>query len=206
MMNKPNWDLIFRIIVVGDSGIGKTCLIDRYCNSVFNPLHEITVGVEFGSKIVKLNNGTTIKAQFWDTAGQETFRSITKSYYRNSAGIVLCYDITCRETFDHLERWLSEIKDICDKDSKIILIGTKGDLPARRAVTAKEGKQFAWNHDMLFYEVSSKDNTMVREMFNLLFTEIHTGYIRGTLKSGIKSTSGNYPLVSDGGYRQRCCS
>ena len=119
---------VLKIILIGDTGIGKTCLIDRFCNNNFNPTHDITIGVEFGTKIIGIKESGEsigIKAQFWDTAGQEAYRSIVRSYYRSASGVILCYDVSQYLSFKNVISWLNEVKNECDVGTKIILVGTK---------------------------------------------------------------------------------
>ncbi len=118
-------------------------------------MHDLTIGVEFGARLITIDN-QQIKLQIWDTAGQESFRSITRSYYRDAAGALLVYDITRRETFNHLERWLEEARQNGNPNMSIMLIGNKSDLEHRRAVSTKEGEVFASSNRLIFLETSAK--------------------------------------------------
>lgn len=203
MNNHSDYDFLFRIIIIGDSGVGKTCLLDKYCNNHFSSNHDATVGIEFGTKTTKFNfkgKNIIIRSQFWDTAGQEAFRSITKSYYRNVAGVILCYDTTQRFSFDHLNHWINVIKKECPQDSKIMLVGTKIDMKDQKSVSTEEGEIFARDNNMLFFEVSSKKDILVNEMFEIFLTEIYKGYINGIITSGIKNLGDmqmNFNLATD---------
>jgi len=192
MAEVQNHHLTFKIILIGDSGVGKTCLIDKFCHDHFNPLHEITIGVEFGSRVVNLelpDKNIRVKCQFWDTAGQEMFKSITRSYYRGVAGIILCYDMTRTETFYRLNTWLQDIRRECDPGSKIILIGTKLDLYHLKKISTEEGQKYAKENNMLFYEVSAKTGINIKDAISKLIHEIYNGYIAGAITNGVKDVN-----------------
>ena len=144
-------------------GVGKSCLLLQFTDKRFHHDHELTIGVEFGSRIVEMD-GKSVKLQIWDTAGQEAFRSITRSYYRGAAGALLVYDITRRETFEKLASWLKDAKQYSTTDMSIMIVGNKSDLDAKREVSFEEGKQFAENNDLLFMEVSAKSGQNVEEV------------------------------------------
>jgi len=137
-----SYDYLFKYIIIGPSGVGKSCLLLQFTDKRFHTDHDLTIGVEFGARIVNID-GKQIKLQIWDTAGQESFRSITRSYYRGAHGALLVYDITRRETFNHLKGWLAEVREHSTKDMVIMLIGNKNDLEHKRAVTYEEGRKFA---------------------------------------------------------------
>ena len=129
---------LFRLIVVGDSGVGKSCFVQQFLDGTVRETHDVTVGVEFGSKNIKVA-GKEIKMQVWDTAGQENFRSITRSYYRGAIGAFLMYDLTRRETFDHILAWVQEVKANGNPFMQFFLIGNKNDLHSERKVSTQEG-------------------------------------------------------------------
>jgi Ras-related protein Rab-2A len=143
--------------------VGKSCLLLQFTDKRFQPMHDLTIGVEFGARMITLDN-KPIKLQIWDTAGQESFRSITRSYYRGAAGALLVYDITRRDTFEHLTRWLEEARQSSANDMVIMLIGNKSDLESRRAVSTKEGELFAEEHGLIFMETSAKEDHNVEEV------------------------------------------
>jgi small GTP-binding protein len=147
---------LFKYIIIGDTGVGKSCLLLQFTDKRFQPVHDLTIGVEFGARMVNIDQ-KQIKLQIWDTAGQESFRSITRSYYRGAAGALLVYDITRRDTFNHLTRWLDEAKQNSNPNMVIMLIGNKSDLDHRRAVSYKEGEQFAEQNGLIFLEVRCRD-------------------------------------------------
>ena len=154
--------IIFSNIVA----VGKSCILLQFNDNKFREQHEITIGVEFAAKIIELD-GKFIKIQIWDTAGHEAFQSITRTYYRGAAGALLVYDITRRDTYIHLIKWLSELKENAPKDITIILIGNKNDLENERQVSYEEGENFAKENGLLFLETSAKTANNIAEAFNL---------------------------------------
>ncbi|RLM65787.1 ras-related protein Rab-2-B [Panicum miliaceum] len=170
---------LFKYIIIGDTGVGKSCLLLQFTDKRFQPVHDLTIGVEFGARMITIDN-KPIKLQIWDTvrlplsalrcyfpspAGQESFRSITRSYYRGAAGALLVYDITRRETFNHLASWLEDARQHANANMTIMLIGNKCDLSHRRAVSYEEGEQFAKEHGLIFMEASAKTAQNVEEAF-----------------------------------------
>ncbi|KAE8659800.1 Ras-related protein RABB1c [Hibiscus syriacus] len=158
---------LFKYIIIGDTGVGKSCLLLQFTDKRFQPVHDLTIGVEFGARMITIDN-KPIKLQIWDTAGQESFRSITRSYYRGAAGALLVYDITRRETFNHLASWLEDARQHANANMTIMLIGNKSDLAHRRAVTTEEGEQFAKEHGLIFMEASAKTAQNVEEVSSTL--------------------------------------
>lgn len=161
---EASYDYLFKIIIIGDSGIGKSAILFRFADDIYNESYISTIGVDFKIKTIFIN-GKIIKLQIWDTAGQERFRTITTSYYRGSHMIFLCYDITDRQTFSNLEMWSEEIKKFASHNVKVTVCGTKLDLEYRRQVSIQEGKAFADKHGFDYYETSSKQNKNVDELF-----------------------------------------
>jgi len=170
---------LFKYIIIGDTGVGKSCLLLQFTDKRFQPVHDLTIGVEFGARMITIDQ-RQIKLQIWDTAGQESFRSITRSYYRGAAGALLVYDITRRDTFQHLTRWLEEARQNANQNMVIMLIGNKSDLDHRRQVSFDEGEKFAKDHGLIFLETSAKTAANVEEAF------IHTAQkIYENIQSGI---------------------
>eukprot|EP00026_Physarum_polycephalum_P013657 Phypoly_transcript_14082.p1 GENE.Phypoly_transcript_14082~~Phypoly_transcript_14082.p1 ORF type:complete len:213 (+),score=30.18 Phypoly_transcript_14082:68-706(+) len=159
-----SYAFLFKYIIIGDTGVGKSCLLLQFTDKRFQPVHDLTIGVEFGARMITID-GKQIKLQIWDTAGQESFRSITRSYYRGAAGALLVYDITRRETFNHLTNWLEDAKTHANSNMTIILVGNKSDLEHRRAVSFEEGSAFAKEHGLIFLETSAKTAANVEEAF-----------------------------------------
>ncbi|XP_055356585.1 ras-related protein Rab-2A [Paramacrobiotus metropolitanus] len=163
---------LFKYIIIGDTGVGKSCLLLQFTDKRFQPVHDLTIGVEFGARMITIA-GKQIKLQIWDTAGQESFRSITRSYYRGAAGALLVYDITRRDTFDHLTNWLEDARQHSSSNMVIMLIGNKCDLESRREVKREEGEAFAREHGMIFMEASAKTAQNVEEAFINTAKEIY---------------------------------
>jgi len=171
---------LFKYIVVGDTAVGKSCLLLQFTDKRFQPVHDLTIGVEFGSRMINIE-GHQVKLQIWDTAGQEKFRSITRSYYRGTAGALLVYDITRRETFDHLTEWLEDCRKYSNPNIVIMLIGNKCDLEEKRVVSREEGEQFAKNHQLFFLETSAKTTENVDEAFIATAKHIYEKAERGEI-------------------------
>jgi len=169
---------LFKYIIIGDTGVGKSCLLLQFTDKRFQPVHDLTIGVEFGARTVSVD-GRDVKLQIWDTAGQESFRSITRSYYRGAAGALLVYDVTRRDTFEHVGRWLEEARDNAQGSMVVMLIGNKSDLEHRRAVQYDEGRAFADEHGLIFAETSAKTAENVEGAFVDTAEKIYENILSG---------------------------
>ena len=163
---------LFKYIIVGDIAVGKSCLLLMFTDKRFQPVHDLTIGVEFGSRTIQIN-GDSVKLQIWDTAGQEKFRSITRSYYRGTAGALLTYDITRRETFEHVSDWLEDCRKYSNPNIVIMLVGNKSDLESKRQVPREEGEKFAKEHGLLCIETSAKTDAKIEEAFMTVAQSIY---------------------------------
>jgi len=157
------YNYLFKYIIVGDAGVGKSCLLLQFTDKRFRPEHDMTIGVEFGHRLVEIDE-QKVKLQIWDTAGQEAFRSITRAYYRGATGALLVYDITRRTSFDHLAQWLADARQNAQPHMVIMLVGNKCDLE-RREVAYEEGQWFAQQHGLFFLETSAKNGDNVDTAF-----------------------------------------
>ena len=158
-------------MVVGNSNVGKSCLLIRFTEDTFSDSYVTTIGVDFKIKTLEIDS-QSCKLQIWDTAGQERFRNIISSYYKGAHGIMLVYDITDLESFQNLTSWLIEIEKNANKNVFKILVGNKSDLESERKVSAETGKEFALQHGMKFYETSAKNSNNVSDSFQALAKEI----------------------------------
>ena len=178
----------YKIIVVGDSGTGKTSLVDRLTNKVFNPDTQPTIGAEFKTYIA-LVDGEQIKLNVWDTAGQERYRSVSKSYFRSTCGALLVFSIEDQETFSHVEQWLDDVQTYALPNAAILLIGNKCDLEDARQVTSDEAIELAKRHNIEYIETSAMNDTNVIDAFQRLAKTINerakTGMLKGDFSSPI---------------------
>lgn len=209
-MSKLIYDYVLKFIIVGDSTVGKSNIMSKYTDKRFQTNHDMTIGVEFATKIISVGN-TNYKLQIWDTAGQETFKAITRSYYRGTIGCLLVYDITRRESFEAVSMWLSELRNFCDPNTVIALVGNKIDLEntialtnpsnynninninsvlpqinnilpkvnsvlpmvnRQRVVSYEEGKTFAEQNNLLFFETSAKTGQNIEYCFTQIVQNI----------------------------------
>ncbi|KAJ8276671.1 hypothetical protein COCON_G00084230 [Conger conger] len=187
------WIYQFRLIVIGDSTVGKSCLLRRFTEGKFTDISDPTVGVDFFARLVEIEPGKRIKLQLWDTAGQERFRSITRSYYRNSVGGLLVFDLTNRRSFEHLKDWLEEAKmHVQPFQIVFLLVGHKCDLAQLRQVSREEAEKVALAFGMKYVETSAKDTVNVEESFTILTRDIYERVKSGEINiqedwEGVKS-------------------
>ena len=161
---EEDYDYLLKYIIIGDAYVGKSNLLLRYTKAEFKPEYQITLGADFGAKSVKIDD-LTYRIQIWDTAGQENFRSITRSYYKSSVCALVVYDISSRESFNSINTWIEACKNQSPKTIFFILVGNKSDLEDERQVTKEEGQELADRYGILFYETSAKTGENVNEMF-----------------------------------------
>lgn len=168
---EDQYDFIWKVVLVGDSGVGKTNLLSRFTRNEFNAESKTTIGVEFATRNVQIR-GKTVRAQIWDTAGQERYRAITSVYYRGAVGALVLYDITKPATFENLDKWISELKEHADPCVCIMIVGNKTDLRSQRVVSTEEGRLLAEKYRYSFIETSALDASNVGEAFNNLLVDI----------------------------------
>ncbi|KAK9059823.1 hypothetical protein SSX86_020527 [Deinandra increscens subsp. villosa] len=164
-------DYLFKMVLIGDSAVGKSNLLSRFTKDEFRLDSKPTIGVEFAYRNIKFGDKMA-KAQIWDTAGQERFRAITSSYYRGALGAMVVYDITRWQTFENVKKWLHELREYGNRDMVIVLVGNKSDLVDSRVVNAADGQSFAQLEDLCFMETSAKDNLNVEDAFLHMITKI----------------------------------
>ncbi|GAM19191.1 hypothetical protein SAMD00019534_023660 [Acytostelium subglobosum LB1] len=175
-MSKPSgqeeYDYLYKIVLIGDSGVGKSNLLSRFTRNEFSLETKSTIGVEFATRSI-VTESKTIKAQIWDTAGQERYRAITSAYYRGAVGALLVYDIAKQATYKSVERWLTELRENADRNIEIMLVGNKSDLRHLREVSTDEAKEFSEKHNLLFIETSALDSSNVDVAFQTILTQIY---------------------------------
>ncbi|KAM4736094.1 RAB11a, member RAS oncogene family, like [Anableps anableps] len=169
---EDEYDYLFKVVLIGDSGVGKSNLLSRFTRNEFNLESKSTIGVEFATRSIQVE-GKTVKAQIWDTAGQERYRAITSAYYRGAVGALLVYDIAKHLTYENAERWLKELQDHADSNIVIMLVGNKSDLRHLRAVPTEEAKGFAEKNGLSFLETSALDSSNVELAFQTILTAIY---------------------------------
>ena len=172
MSDAEEYEMMIKVILIGDSGVGKTNIMSKYLKNQFMEHSKATVGVEFGSKLFN-HQGHKIKAQIWDTAGQEKYKAITGAYYKGSKGAFIVYDITRKDTFASIERWVNDLKATSDPKLTIILIGNKNDLDDKREVSKDQGEEKAKSFGCAFLETSAFSGDNLDKAFELMVKEIY---------------------------------
>eukprot|EP01112_Ceratiomyxa_fruticulosa_P022084 TRINITY_DN799_c0_g1_i1.p1 TRINITY_DN799_c0_g1~~TRINITY_DN799_c0_g1_i1.p1 ORF type:complete len:221 (-),score=39.85 TRINITY_DN799_c0_g1_i1:197-859(-) len=165
------YQYLFKVILIGESGVGKTNILNRYVRNQFDQESKSTIGVEFATKMVTAMK-SLIKLQIWDTAGQERYKALTSAYYRGAVGALLVYDISRRVTFQKLEHWLRQLHDFANPNITIMMVGNKSDLEHIREVSVEEAKEFAAKHNLSLIETSALDTTNVDLAFENFVNEI----------------------------------
>ena len=159
-------DIVYKVLLLGDSSVGKTCFLLRYCDKSFQDAHLSTMGLDYRLKTMTLKSGKNIKLQIWDTAGQDRFRAITKNYYKGANGIILIYDVTNAQTFENVKNWISQIKEEANPNVVIYLAGNKIDLPEEtKSVSTEAGQRMADEYKFPFTETSAKEGININETF-----------------------------------------
>eukprot|EP00746_Dinoflagellata_sp_MGD_P154223 gnl/MRDRNA2_/MRDRNA2_84703_c0_seq1.p1 gnl/MRDRNA2_/MRDRNA2_84703_c0~~gnl/MRDRNA2_/MRDRNA2_84703_c0_seq1.p1 ORF type:complete len:207 (-),score=53.20 gnl/MRDRNA2_/MRDRNA2_84703_c0_seq1:249-869(-) len=167
----PEYDYLFKLLLIGDSGVGKSCLLLRFADDTYTESYISTIGVDFKIRTIDLD-GKTVKLQIWDTAGQERFRTITSSYYRGAHGIIIVYDCTDKESFNNVKHWMSEIDKYAADGVNKLLVGNKCDLASKKVVAYDEAKELADSLGVRFMETSAKNAHNVEQAFNVMASEI----------------------------------
>ena len=195
--SKYEYSYSVKFIIVGDSSVGKSNILLRFSRNIFDSGHQATLGIEFANKHLIYNN-TDYLIQIWDTAGQENFRSVTRAYYKASAVAMVVYDITKEETFEHIQSWLKDCKDLAPKTVLLVLVGNKTDLEDQRVISKERGENLAKENNMMFFETSAKSGKGIEEAFQksieAVDQKIRSGYynLSDSSKHGIKKiVSGN---------------
>ncbi|KAK4414431.1 Ras-related protein RABA4d [Sesamum alatum] len=187
-------DYVFKIVLIGDSAVGKSQLLARFARNEFSLDSRSTIGVEFQTRTLMIDH-KSVKAQIWDTAGQERYRAVTSAYYRGAVGAMLVYDITKRQSFDHVARWLEELRGHADKNIVIMLVGNKSDLESLRSVTTEDAKDFAQRENLFFMETSALEATNVEPAFLTVLTEIYRVVSKKSLVANEAESGGKEALL-----------
>jgi len=201
------YDYLFKLLLIGDSGVGKSCLLLRFADHTYTESYISTIGVDFKIRTIDLD-GKTIKLQIWDTAGQERFRTITSSYYRGAHGIIVVYDVTDSDSFNNVKQWLNEIDRYASENVNKLLVGNKCDLVNKKAVDYEMAKAYADKLDIPFLETSAKTATNVEKAFLTMAAEIKNTIANNPPTNSVKSNKTvdvkgqNINAASSGG----CCS
>ena len=190
----------FKILLLGDSSVGKTCFLKRYIDDTFQDVYLSTIGFDYKYKCITLKEGKNIKLQIWDTAGQERFRTIAKSYYKGAHGIILMYDVTDQKSFDSIKKWLEQIKEEAPNKVSVLLVANKIDIE-KRIITKEDGENIAKSYNLDIYESSAKDNINVSEAFEDLAEKINAKY--KIMKERGKKLEENVPELTKN--KKKCC-
>lgn len=184
----PEYDYLFKLLLIGDSGVGKSCLLLRFADDTYTESYISTIGVDFKIRTIELD-GKTIKLQIWDTAGQERFRTITSSYYRGAHGIIVVYDVTDQESFNNVKQWLQEIDRYASENVNKLLVGNKCDLTTKKVVDYTTAKEFADSLGIPFLETSAKNATNVEQSFMTMAAEIKKRMGPGATAGGAEKSN-----------------
>lgn len=174
-MSDETYDLIYKLVIIGDSGVGKTGIMNRYLHNTFNEHSKSTIGVEFGTKKTTIDN-SVIRAQIWDTAGQEKYKSITSAYYKGAKAAVIVYDITNKLSFSNIDKWIGDIKANADKNIILLICGNKCDLGDKRVIGLDEALEKSSNNNLILFETSAKTGYNIDEVFDLISASVYKEY------------------------------
>ncbi|KAL1821364.1 hypothetical protein DCAR_0417783 [Daucus carota subsp. sativus] len=210
---EDEYDYLFKLVIIGDSGVGKSNLLSRFTRNEFNLESKSTIGVEFATKTLDFDS-KVIKAQIWDTAGQERYRAITSAYYRGAVGALLVYDVTRRNSFENVERWLKELRDHTDQNIVVMLVGNKSDLRHLVAVSTEDAKDLAERESLYFMETSALEATNVEKAFKEVLTQIYRVVSKKAVETGDDGAAATLPsgqtinVKDDSSVLKRfgCCS
>ena len=193
---KTSIDSIYKVLLLGDTTVGKTCILLKYTDKIFQETHMMTIGLDYRLKTMKLKSGKDVKLQIWDTAGQDRFRSITKNYYKGSHGIILIYDVTSLKTFENVKSWVSQIHEEISDKVVIYLVANKIDMETERKVTTEEGVKLAEELGVPFKETSAKSGINIDEIFDDIIERIDKEF------RDIQKVTKNLSYQAKG---RRCC-
>lgn len=189
---------LYKILIVGDANAGKTSILDQFTNGNFDGAYISTIGIDFNVKTVNIKEGVQIKLQIWDTCGQERFKALTRSYYRNANAIIIVYDITSAKSFENAKHWIKERELYLDSDVLCVLVGNKSDLYENRIIQYYEGHKLAEEKQLQFFETSAKYDSNIETLFDFIGHKLYdTEKQRKNLETTIK--------LKDKSWKKRCC-
>jgi len=194
-------DCVYKVLLLGDTTVGKTCFLMKYTDKTFQDVHISTIGLDYRLKSMVLKNGKNIKLQIWDTAGQDRFRAITKNYYKGANGIILIYDVTNPKTYDNVKNWVTQIREEASPNVVVYLCGNKIDMKEERQVKEEDGKIMAEEFGFPFNETSARDGININETFEDLVERIDSVYSK--LDININKTKKN--KLYKGKAKSSCC-
>lgn len=194
-MVTPLYNSLYKILIVGDINSGKTSILDQFTNNHFDGAYISTIGIDFNVKILPIDDKVNVKLQIWDTCGQERFRALTRSYYRNADAIVIVYDITSEKSFDNAQIWIKEVEQYLDSNVLAVLVGNKSDLYMDRKVQYFQGYQLSQDKNMEFFETSAKYDSNIETLFQFIAHKLYN-----TKKKSIKKV---VPLATK--RKHKCC-
>ena len=197
-MKTTDTELVYKILLLGDSEVGKSCFLMRYSDNIFVENYITTIGLDYKLKYVQLDSGETIKVQLWDTAGQDRYRTIAKNYYKGSHGILLLYDITKENSFENIREWVQNIREEVYEKAIIFLIGNKIDKKNERKITTEQGQKLAAEYNLPFFEAYAKSGENVEEIFKNLYKKISEVYVDMQKEKGGKLNSNTKKKI-------KCC-
>ena len=193
-------DCVYKVLLLGDSTVGKTCFLKKYTDKTFQDVHMSTIGLDYRVKTMTLKSGKVVKLQIWDTAGQDRFRAITKNYYKGANGIILIYDVTSIQTYENVKNWITQIREEASPNVIIYIAGNKIDLEEERKIKTEEGQKLAEELGLPFFETSAKTGVNINESFEDLVEKIDEVYSKLEDKSG-----GNKVKVYQAKAKKGCC-
>ena len=199
-MSEESYDYLVKVLMVGESGVGKTCIIQRFIKNQFSTNHLSTIAIDFKMKLLKIR-GSNIKMQIWDTAGQERFNTLTSGFFKGSDGIILTYSIIDKNSFENINKWMLQVRTLAPPDVKVILVGNKSDFN-ERVVTYKEGKEMAEKYNIIFFETSAKSGENIKNVFQTMGEQVREKIINNPPQ--LYSTTFNDTIGPS--KKKKCCN
>ncbi len=200
-----DYDYIFKLVLIGDTCVGKSCILVRFSDDIFDDNYVTTIGVDFRFKTMVVKN-KVVKIQIWDTAGQERYKAITRAYYKGAKGAFIVYDITRKETFDDIDKWRNELVSSCNKEVTVMLIGNKCDLEDQREITKEQGEEKAKSFGFSFIETSALSGENLEKGFEMLIKEIYQKYKVEQRGSDAMDIDGGEEIkIGKTNNKKKCC-